>query len=351
MKNIIRNALPAGRGGAVLRASLMAGLAATAMTAFATAASAQPLSVPAAAPFERVMVRPNIFMLAGPDGNVIVQLGADGAIVVDSQRAALGQSLVAELKKITGPSPIRFFFNTNGDPGHAGASAAVRDAGQQVFGGNMAAQASDLADTAVHMAQENVLNRLSAPGGLTDGMTEEVWPKETYASDWYDFYFNGEGVQLIHAPAAHTDGDSLVYFRASDVVMAGEVWNTLTYPVIDMAHGGTIQGEIDALNKLIDITIPRDKQEGGTLVVPGRGRIGDEAEIVEYRDMVTIIRDRIKAMADKGMTLDQVKAAKPTFDYDGRYGATSGPWTTDMFISAVYAGVKPQRPQGKRASR
>ena len=282
----------------------------------------------------------------------MIQLGPDGAIVIDSQRAAQGAALVAELKKITGPTtPIRFFFNTNGDPGHAGASAAVRDAGQQVFGGNMAAQASDLADTAVHMAQENVLNRLSAPGGLTDGMTETVWPKETYASDWYDFYFNGEGVQLIHAPAAHTDGDSLVYFRKSDVVVAGEVWNTLTYPVIDMDHGGTIQGEIDALNKLIDLTIPRDKQEGGTLVVPGRGRIGDEAEIVEYRDMVTIIRDRIKAMADKGMTLEQVKAAKPTFDYDGRYGATSGPLTTDMFISAVYAGVKPQRPQGKRASR
>jgi glyoxylase-like metal-dependent hydrolase (beta-lactamase superfamily II) len=335
------------------RTRLLAGLAPIGLLGGAAlfaagTAIAQPAPIPATAPFERIQIRDNIYVIAGPDGNVVVQTGVDGGIVVDGQRAELGKPLVAELKKLTtDAAPVRYYFNTNGDPGHAGANEEVRNSGRQVLGGNMAGQAGDLAETAVHMAHENVLVRLSSGEGASEG----AYPKETYASDWYDFYFNGEGVQLIHAPAAHTDGDSMIYFRKSDVIAAGEVWNTITYPVIDTAHGGSIQGEIDALNKIIDLTIPRDKQEGGTLVVPGRGRVGDEAEIVEYRDMVTIIRDRIKAMADKGMTLEQVKAAKPTFDYDGRYGAATGPWTTDMFVSAVYAGVKPQRPQRTRASR
>lgn len=297
---------------------------------------AEPVITPVSPPFERIKVRENFYVLSGPDGNVGIHLGRDGVVVVDTQRAALGAQLLAEVKKLGGEGEIRWLINTNADPGHVGANESVRNAGSQLIGGpQMMAQGTRvLAHRATHIAQENVMLRLA------ESPSDGALPQDTYASAFYDFYFNGEAVFLIHAPAAHSDGDSLVHFRASDVVMAGEVWNTLTYPVIDTKRGGSIQGELNALNTLIEITVPREKQEGGTLVIPGRGRIGDEAEIVDYRDMVTIIHDRIKAMVDKGMTLQQVKAAKPTADYDNRWGATSGPWTTDMFIAAVYEGVK-----------
>lgn len=296
-----------------------------------------------------VTTQNGIYVLAGPDGNTTVQVGPEGAVVVDAQSKENTPELVAELKKLLGPSLIRFVFITNGDPQRSGGAEILRKAGKAIFGGNMAGQASDLANEAVHMSHENVLNRLSGVSG--DPAAEEgIWPKETYAEDEYDFHLNDEGVQFFHAPKAHTDGDSIVFFRRSDVIVAGDLWDTNIYPRIDLAHGGSIQGVLDGLNHIIELTIPGNKQEGGTLVVPGRGRPGDEADIVEYRDMLTIIRDRIKDMADKGMTLEQIKAAKPTFDYDGRYGATSGPWTTDMFINAVYEGVKPQR-RGGRAAR
>ena len=158
-------------------------------------------------------------------------------------------------------------------------------------------------------------------------------------------FFNGEGIQLIHQPSAHTDGDSLVWFRGSDVIAAGDIYSTMSYPVIDVKHGGTINGVIDGLNRILDLSVAEFRTEGGTLVIPGHGRLSDSADVAYYRDMVTIIRDRVKAMIDKGMTLDQVKAARPTADYEPRYGASSGPWTTDMFVEAVYVtlggGKKP----------
>lgn len=297
-----------------------------------------------------VTIQNGVYVLQGPDGNVTVQIGPEGSVVVDSARKEHGAELVAELKKLTGPHTMRFFFETNGDPERTEAGQMVRNAGNAIFGGNMAGQAGDLAHESVHMSHENVLNRLSGIG-KDKAVDDGLWPKETYAEATYDFHLNGEGIQFFHEPAAHTDGDSIVFFRRSDVVVAGDVWDSNTYPRIDVAHGGSIQGELDALNHIIAITIPGNKQEGGTLVVPGRGRPGDEAELVEYRDMITIIRDRVRDMAKKGMTLEQIKAAKPSFDYDGRWGSTSGPWTTDMFISAVYDGVKPQGPQKKGAAK
>jgi cyclase len=156
-------------------------------------------------------------------------------------------------------------------------------------------------------------------------------------------YVNGEGIQLLHQPAAHTGGDSLVYFRRSDVVAAGDIYVNTSYPVIDRERGGSFSGVIAGLNRIIDLTIPKDWQEGGTMVIPGHGRLADEADVVEYRDMLTIIRDRIQGLIKKGMTLDQVKAARPTLDYDGRYGTTSGPWTTAMFIEAAYRDLSQRR--------
>ena len=116
----------------------------------------------------------------------------------------------------------------------------------------------------------------------------------------------------------------------------GDVFVTTSYPIIDQQRGGSINGILKALNYLLDLAIPKDKQEGGTYIIPGHGRLCDEADLLEYRDMITIIRDRIEDLVKKGRTLEQVKAAKPTLDYDGRYGSDSGPWTTAMFIEAVF---------------
>ena len=135
----------------------------------------------------------------------------------------------------------------------------------------------------------------------------------------------------------------MVFFRRSDVLSTGDIFSPRLYPVIDIKNGGSINGEVDALNRILDLTVPADKQEGGTYVIPGHGRLCDEADVVEYRDMVTIIRDRIQDMVKRGMTLDQVKAAKPTMDYDPLYGATSGPWTTDQFVEAAYRSLSPKK--------
>jgi glyoxylase-like metal-dependent hydrolase (beta-lactamase superfamily II) len=149
---------------------------------------------------------------------------------------------------------------------------------------------------------------------------------------------------MFHIPAAHTDGDTIVYFRKSDVVSAGDLFLTDSYPVIDLKRGGSLQGVIDGLNRILDLAIPAHHEEGGTYVIPGRGRICDEFDVVEYRDMLTIFRDRIQAMIKKGLTLEQVKAARPTSDYDPEYGATAGPWTTDMFVEAAYKSLTQKRP-------
>ena len=172
---------------------------------------------------------------------------------------------------------------------------------------------------------------MASPTGLQSTRPFDAWPTSTFFGPKKTMFLNGEGIEILHQPGAHSDGDIIVFFRASDVIAAGDVYVTEGYPVIDLSRGGSIQGLIDAANRIIDIAIPRFNQQGGTLVVPGHGRISNEADVVEYRDMLTIIFERVQLMVDEGMTLEQVRAAGPTFDYDGVYGATEGPWTTDMF--------------------
>jgi glyoxylase-like metal-dependent hydrolase (beta-lactamase superfamily II) len=174
---------------------------------------------------------------------------------------------------------------------------------------------------------------MSAPDGKQPAASFDALPTDVYRGQQKDLYFNGEPVVLLHQPAAHTDGDSMVFFRGSDVISTGDIFVTTSYPVIDLDRGGSIQGVIDALNRIIDITVPAALQEGGTLVVPGHGRICDEADVVEYRDMVTIIRDRIADLLKRGRTLEEVKAARPTEDYDPRYGSSTA------FVEAVYRSL------------
>jgi len=186
------------------------------------------------------------------------------------------------------------------------------------------------------VSHDNVLPRMSE-------LKNTAWPTETFIEADREFFFNGEPVSMRHVPAAHTDGDSIVVFRKSDVVATGDIFRTDSYPVIDLGRGGSVQGVLNGLNLVLDIAIPEHHEEGGTMIVPGHGRIADEFDLVEYRDMVTIIRDRIQALIKKGMTLEQVKAERPSRDYDSRYGSASGAWTTDQFIEAVFKSLTTSR--------
>src|SRR5262249_3812956 len=211
------------------------------------------------------------------------------------------------------------------------------------------------------VAHENVLLRLSKPAAGQGQVPFGAWPTETFATRKKEMLFNGEAVQIIHEPNAHTDGDSLVFFRRTDVVATGDLFTTVMYPYIDEANGGTINGYIDALNAILDITVASNVNEGGTMVIPGHGRLCDEQDVIEYRDMVTIVRDRIKEYVKRGMTLDQVKAAKPTFDFDPRYGTQNRFWTPTHFVEVIYKEMKEaqaparpskssQKPQPKKGS-
>jgi glyoxylase-like metal-dependent hydrolase (beta-lactamase superfamily II) len=280
-------------------------------------------------------VQGNVYMLVGPVGNTTVQIGDDGVLVVDTQFAELSDKIIEAIRSLTS-RPIRYVVNTHGHPDHTGGNQPIARAGSTIAGGNATGAITDAADGAAIVAQENVLLMMTQQ---TPAVPFEALPTDTFFVPQKDIYFNGEAVVIEHQPSAHTNGDSIVYFRGSDVIAAGDVFVTTTFPFIDIEAGGHIDGIIDALNRIINITVPAEKQEGGTLVVPGHGRLSDEADVVEYRDMLTIIRDRVAGMIDSGMSLRQIRAAQPTSDYDGRYGADSGFWTTEQFVEAVHANL------------
>ena len=278
-------------------------------------------------------VQGSVFLLVGDGGNIAVQLGDEGVLVVDTGLAPNADKLIAAIRKLS-DKPIRWILNTHFHPDHTGGNEALSKAGSKTNGG-----------PAEVLAHESVLTRMSAPAGRQSSAPAAAWPTDTYSTEEKDIYFNCEAVMLYHEPNAHTDGDSIIFFRKSDVVVAGDTFVTTSYPFIDQANGGSIQGELNALNRILDITVPAHEQEGGTFVIPGHGRICDEADVLEYRDMVTIVRDRIADMVKRKLTLDQVKAAKPTLDYDLHYGSSTGFVTTAGFIEAVYKDLS--NPQGK----
>jgi cyclase len=287
-------------------------------------------------------VQGNVYMLVGAGGNIAVQIGENGTLMVDTGTAQAIDQVLATMKQIAKPAtnkPLRYILNTHFHPDHTGGNEKARATGATITGGNVAGNIQDATEGAAIYAHENVLKRMSAPTGAQAPTPSGGWPTDTYFGNTQEVFFNGEAIQMFHPKSAHTDGDSIVFFRRSDVVLTGDIFSTTTYPIIDLQNGGSINGIIDALNFILDLTIPAEKQEGGTMVIPGHGRLCDEADVVEYRDMVTIIRDRIQDMIKRGMTLDQVKAAKPTRDYDPLYGATSGFWTTDMFVEAAYKSL------------
>lgn len=291
-----------------------------------------------------VQLRPTFYLIAGAGGNIVMQLGPSGVILVDSGSTEMAERVLAAIRRVT-DLPIRYIINTSMDPDHTGGNDALARAGLSILPGAVAAGAG-LGDAlltndggASVLAHENVLARMSAPTGRQSPAPSELWPTKTFAFHQYSMYLNGEGIQVIHEPAAHTDGDTIVFFRRGDVIATGDIIDTTRFPVIDVARGGSLQGEIDALNHLMDLSIhnlPLQWHADRTLLVPGHGHVYDKLDLLEYRDMVTVIRDRIQDLIDQGQTLAQVKAANPTLGYRSQYGAESGPWTTDMFVEVVY---------------
>jgi glyoxylase-like metal-dependent hydrolase (beta-lactamase superfamily II) len=292
-----------------------------------------------------VQVRPNVYMIVGAGGNTTIQFGDEGVMVVDTQFPQVSQKLLAAIKSVT-DAPIRYVVSTHVHGDHIGGNEAIAKAGRTRAGGNVVGDLGAAAtNTANIIAHENVLKRLSMdPPAGQQAVPFGNWPTETFFNNKREFLFNGEAVQIIHQPDAHTDGDSVVFFRKSDVVATGDLFTTVMYPFIDVANGGTINGYIKALNAIMDITVPSNVNEGGTMVVPGHGRLSDEQDVIEYRDMATIVRDRIREYAKRGMTLDQVKAKKPTLDFDPRYGSDSGFWTTAMFVETIYKQMVAENP-------
>jgi glyoxylase-like metal-dependent hydrolase (beta-lactamase superfamily II) len=298
---------------------------------------AEPPAVTGSEPDRRdiqvVHVQGNVHLLVGAGGNIVVQAGDEGVLVIDTGSGARGADVLAAIRTIS-DKPIRIVLNTHVHPDHTGANEAIAAAGKALSGNAPGNSGLALANARV-LAHENVLRRMSAPSGEPSPRPFGAWPTETFFAEDKEIFFNDEAIQLFYQPG-HTDGDIVVFFRRSDVVVSGDLFLTTTYPLIDAENGGRVNGVIDGLNRILDLTIPRDKQEGGTYVIPGHGRLSDEADVVEYRDMLTIVRDRVQDLVAEGKTLAEVKAARPTLDYDGRYGATSGAWTTDMFIESVY---------------
>jgi glyoxylase-like metal-dependent hydrolase (beta-lactamase superfamily II) len=313
-------------------------------------------------------VRKNIWMLVGAGTNIAASVGPDGVMLVNAGTAQSSARVTAAIKDLQAqlnafgfldvtlpqrggaetrsrfpvnthppPKPVRYIINTSSLPHSIGGNEAIAASGVTYTGGNVAGTIADSSEGAAVLAHENVLNRMvgaDAPFGAL--------PTETYFTAEYKVstFFNDEGVQIVHAPNAATDGDSWVYFRGSDVIAAGDLVNMDTFPIIDVDAGGSINGVLDGLNAILKLAIPEFRTEGGTMVVPGHGRLADSADVGYYRDMLTIIRDQVKALIDEGLTLEQVIERRPTFGYEARFGRETGPWTTKMFIEAVYRSLK-----------
>jgi cyclase len=292
-----------------------------------------------------VPVQGKVYLLVGAGGNITLQRGDDGVLLVDTGLPET-VSKVYEAIQSASTQPIHYIINTDSSPDHVGGNAFLAPRGNTVAGGNVVGSIGESAgNQAAVIASENVLSEMSAPTGKKAEYPETAWPTETYTTGEKKLYFNDEAIEILHIANATTDGNSIVFFRSSNVISSGDIFDSNHYPRIDVEKGGSIQGELDGLNRMLEIAIPKNLQEGGTMIIPGHGRICDVADLAFYQEMVTIIRNRIQYYIDKGMTLEQVKAAKPSYDYDAEYGGTTGSWTTDRFIEAIYKGLRAAKKQ------
>jgi glyoxylase-like metal-dependent hydrolase (beta-lactamase superfamily II) len=314
--------------------------------------SAYPVPMPPDVKLEVLPVLGNVFLIAGGKCNITVQIGDEGVFVVDTATPEISDQVIKAIGVLS-KRPISYIVNTTFDADHYGANGRLEDAGRNPTlaqrgltgpgtpvpaGGAGGGGQPGRQEGAIIFSHENLLNRMAAPTGAQSAVPFAMWPSNTFFTERKALTFNDEPIELWHLPAAKTDGDVLVFFRHSDVIAAGDVINTYTYPGFDPKLGGSMKGILSALNDIIDIAVPRFNQQGGTRIVPGHGRILNEADVVEYRDMVTIIHDRVKLAVDKGMTLAQLKAQKPTLDYDGLYSTPA--LTGEMYVEAIYNELK-----------
>lgn len=300
-----------------------------------------------APPVETIQITPNLYMIAGAGANITVQTGADGTLLVDSGILQSADAVLAAVRKIT-DQPIRYIIDTSADADAIGGSGALAKAGRDIYWtGPEPRGSAELMNgfIATIMAPDSVLARISAPTGSVAPYPSEMWPSQAFDEDHKYIYFNHEAVDM-YRQSAHDDTDSIVVFRASDVISAGDVIDTDHFPRIDVAHGGSIQGEIDALNHILalsDRPIPFAYEAGGTYIISGHGRIYQQADVLEYRDMMVIIRTTVANMMKRGMTLAQIEAAAPCLPYQNEYGSDTGPWTTHDFVQAVYQSLKAKK--------
>ncbi len=279
-------------------------------------------------PVHTVHVSGSVYTLVGGGANVVVSAGDEGVLVVDTGDAAQWDNVIAAVRDLSKGGQIRWIVNTTLEPDHVGNNEKMSNAGRTVNG-----------NPAAIIAHEKLpirMIKLPVPVPVT------ARPVNTFFSEQRDLFFNDNPVFIYHTPS-HTDGDVIVHFRHDDVIAAGDTFRTDTYPSIDVGNGGSSQGFIDGLNRILDLAVPKHLEEGGTYIVPGHGRICDEADVLEYRDMVVIVRDRIRDAVKKGMTLDQVKAARLTRDYDARYSAASGPGSTANFVESLYRDLSAKK--------
>jgi glyoxylase-like metal-dependent hydrolase (beta-lactamase superfamily II) len=333
----------------VSRVSCVALICTLGLSLLAARPRAQAPPPPAAGVIETVQVRPNVYMLVGAGANIVAHVGWMGIILVDSGAVGNSDRVLAALQRIT-DQKIRFIINTTADAEHVGGNAALARAGRTLLRYNVAGTGGFAGNdfqtnrgAAGIMAQENVLTRMSATVGDKPLFPGDGWPTEPFTGNRVkSLYLNGDGVQIFHQPNAHSDSDSIVQFRRTDVIVSGPIVDLRSFPVIDLEHGGSVGGLITALNNLVEMAIPPaplNWHEDRTFVVPAYGRVMDQADVVEYRDMVVVIRDRIADLVKKGMTLDQIIKADPAKGYRRQYGADSGRWTTTMFVTAIYRGL------------
>lgn len=289
-----------------------------------------------------------VWVLTGEPGgsNVVVQLGDQGVVVVDTGTREMSPKVLTEIQRLARErgerNEIRKIINTNGRLDHAGGNETIAKAGSQIVSGEeRAAQVAFGSSGAQVVAHENVLRRMHAD---TTGAFKGLEPTDGESFDDISQQTNGEAVQLYHPKNANTDGQLVVFFRGSDVIVAGDVVDMLTYPIIDVKAGGTIDGTLVALNRVIAMAAPGKQAEGGTLVIPGHGRTADQADLALYRNMLTIIRNNVQYYKNQGKTLQQVLDLKPSEGYDQRWGGTGGSWTTRDFITAVYETLPAKGP-------
>ena len=292
------------------------------------------LGLAQSSPLELLHVQGNVSMLAGAGGNITVQVGTDGILLVDSGAAMMSDKVLEAIRTLS-KGQVTYIVNTSDRGDHVGGNANFARIGRPLAIAR-AAQARVFI-----ISFSSMLERMSDPKA-TVSVPEQGWPNDTYSGPQKNLSFNGDGIQIFHQSAT-TDSDSIVLFRRADVIATGDIFDPTEYPIIDLKNGGSLSGVLEGLNRLRQMAIPADHMEGGTMIVPGHGRVSDVADLDIYQQMVTIVRDRLQDMIKRGMTLEQVKAARPTRDYDPIYGHDAGNWTTEMFVEAAYRSLSTKR--------